>query len=234
MEVSLNVILIAALLPCIVLMYYIYKKDKIEKEPTGLLFKLFIFGCISTIPAVVLEVVGTNILTGIGLDPNSILFILIENFLVVGFAEEFSKRFMLKLGSWKDPNFNYLFDGVVYAVFVSIGFAALENVGYIMSFGLEVAPIRGLAAIPLHAICGMFMGHFYGLAKYFERNGDFSRSKSAMTMSLVIPMLIHGFYDFCASINSEMMGYVWLIFVVVVDIVAIRSVKKYAENDLPM
>ena len=156
MDVSLNIILAAALLPCAVLLYYIYKKDKIEKEPTGLLIKLFIFGCISTIPAVILEMVGTNVLAAIGLDPNSVLFILIENFLVVGFAEEFSKRFMLKLGSWKDPNFNYIFDGVVYAVFVSVGFAALENVGYIMSFGLEVAPIRGLAAIPLHAICGMF------------------------------------------------------------------------------
>lgn len=230
----MNVILIAALLPCIVLLYYIYKKDKIEKEPTGLLVKLFIFGCISTIPAIILEMVGTNVLAAIGLDQNSILFIFIENFFVVGLAEEFSKRFMLKLGSWKDPNFNYLFDGVVYAVFVSVGFAALENVGYIMSFGLEVAPIRGLAAIPLHAICGMFMGHFYGFAKYYERSGNYSACKSAMKLSLVVPMLIHGFYDFCASIDSEMMGYIWLIFVVVVDILAIRAVKRYAESDLPM
>ena len=234
MEVSLNVILLAALLPCIVLLYYVYKKDKVESEPTGLLIKLFIFGCISTIPAIILEMVGTNVLTAIGLDPSSMLFILIENFLVVGFSEEFSKRFMLKLGSWKDPNFNYLFDGVVYAVFVSVGFAALENVGYIMSFGLEVAPIRGLAAIPLHAICGMFMGHAYGLAKYYEKAGNYSASKSAMKMSLMIPMLIHGFYDFCASVDSEMMGYIWLIFVVVIDIIAIRAVKRYAENDLPM
>ena len=50
----------------------------------------------------------------------------------------------------------------------------------------------------------------------------------------MVPMLIHGFYDFCASIDSEMMGYIWLIFVVVVDILAIRAVKRYAESDLPM
>ena len=234
MDVSLNVILVAALLPCIVMLFYIYKKDRIEKEPTGLLIKLFIFGCISTIPAMILEIVGTNILAAIGLDQESILFILIENFLIVALAEEFCKRFMLKLGSWKDPNFNYLFDGVVYAVFVAVGFAALENVGYVMSFGIEVAPIRGLAAIPLHAICGMFMGHSYGMAKYFEKCGDYSRSRAALRTSLVVPMLIHGFYDFCASIDSEMMGYIWLIFVVVVDILAIRAVKRYAESDLPM
>ena len=129
MDVSLNVILVAALLPCIVMLFYIYKKDRIEKEPTGLLIKLFIFGCISTIPAMILEIVGTNILAAIGLDQESILFILIENFLIVALAEEFCKRFMLKLGSWKDPNFNYLFDGVVYAVFVAVGFAARGNVG---------------------------------------------------------------------------------------------------------
>ena len=110
---NLNVILAAALIPCIVLLVYIYKKDTVEKEPTGLLIRLFIFGCLSTIPAVILETIGINLLTYIGLDPQSILFIALENFLVIGLAEEFSKRFMLKWQSWKNPAFNYVFDGVV-------------------------------------------------------------------------------------------------------------------------
>ena len=231
---NLNIILAAALIPCIVLLVYIYKKDTVEKEPTGLLIRLFIFGCLSTIPAVILETIGINLLTYIGLDPQSILFIALENFLVIGLAEEFSKRFMLKWQSWKNPAFNYVFDGVVYAVFVSIGFAALENVGYVMSFGLEVAPIRGLAAIPLHAICGMFMGHYYGLAKYYERIGNAAMMKRSLSLSLWIPVVIHGFYDFCASVNNEYMGTVWLIFIIIVDIIAIRSVKRYSESDTPL
>lgn len=234
MGVSLRVILAAALIPCFVLMLYTYKKDRIEKEPTGLLAKLFFLGCLSTIPAIVLETVGVNLLVGIGLNQDSLLFVFLENFLVVGLAEEFCKRFMLRLASWNHPAFDYVFDGVVYGVFVSLGFAALENIGYILSFGLEVAPIRGLAAIPLHAICGLFMGHLYGMSKYFQKHGDRARSGFCMSMSLLVPMLIHGFYDFCASVDSDVMGYVWLIFVVVIDIISIMAVKRASAADRPM
>lgn len=234
MVVSMRVVLAAALIPCLILMQYTYKKDTIEKEPTGILLKLFFMGCLSTIPAVILETIGVNLLVGAGLNQNSLLFIFLENFLVVGLAEEFCKRFMLRLGSWNHPAFDYIFDGVVYGVFVSLGFAALENIGYVMSFGLQVAPIRGIAAIPLHAICGLFMGHIYGMAKHFQIHGEPARSRFCMSMSLLIPVLIHGFYDFCASIQSDFMGYVWLIFVVIIDIISIKAVKKASELDMPV
>ena len=117
----MRIVLIAALLPCVVLGYYIFRKDKVESEPSGLLVKLFLLGCLSTIPAVILESIGMYILGAIGL--TGTLLVVIENFLVVGVAEEFSKRFMLRIGSWNDPAFNYLFDGVVYGVFVALGFA---------------------------------------------------------------------------------------------------------------
>lgn len=224
-------VLIAGLLPCVVLMFYIYKKDAIEKEPAGLLVKLLVFGALSTIPAIVLELVGGNILTGLGFSTSSMVYYIVENFLVIGVAEEFSKRFMLRLGSWNDPNFNYIFDGVVYGVFVSLGFAGLENIGYIAGFGMEVAVIRGLAAIPLHAICGVFMGHFYGLWKANEKHGYYAAARKAKTLSLVIPVLIHGFYDFCASVDSDVLTYAWLIFVILMDVVAIRMIKQYAAED---
>ena len=227
-------LLAIALLPCAFLMYKIYEADKIEKEPTGLLIKLLFLGCLSTIPAMILEMVWTNLLTGIGMDPNSVLFILIENFLVVAVAEEGSKKVLLRLGSWNDPAFNYVFDGVVYAVCVSLGFAGLENVLYISGFGMDVALIRGLAAVPLHCICGVFMGHLYGLEKTYTVRGMVNEAKNAKLMSMLIPVLIHGFYDFAASMGSEMFLYLWLIFVVVIDIVAIRSIKKYSSYDTPI
>lgn len=230
---SLKIVLIAALLPCFVLLSYIYRKDSIEKEPTDLLVRLFAFGCLSTIPAIVLETVGTSILSSFVYE-GTMPFIFLENFIVVAVSEEFCKRFVLKWLSWKNPAFNYVFDGVVYAVFVSLGFAALENIGYILSFGLEVAPIRGIAAIPLHAICGLFMGHYYGIARYCENIGERAAAASNMSLSLLIPVLIHGFYDFAASIDNDFMGYVWLIFVVIVDIAAIAAVRRYSKTDTPL
>ena len=224
-------VLIAGLLPCAVLLYKIYKNDKIEKEPAGLLVKLLFLGCLSTIPAMILEIAGSNILAYLGVSDTSILYFFLENFLVVAVAEEGSKRFMLRLGSWNHPAFNYLFDGVVYGVFVSLGFAGLENIGYISGFGMEVAVIRGLAAIPLHAICGVFMGHYYGLEKGYSKYGYPEAAKKARMLSLLVPVLIHGFYDFCASIQSEALTYVWLAFVVVMDIIAIRKINIYSRQD---
>ena len=230
----MTMVLVAGLLPVAVLLFYIYSHDKIEKEPPGLLIKLLFFGCLSCIPAVILETVWTNFLQGIGLNPYSVIYLLIENFLVVALAEEGSKRVLLKLGSWNNPAFNYVFDGVVYAVCVSLGFAGLENVLYISGFGMDVAMVRGLAAVPLHCICGVFMGHYYGLEKTYVVRGMVNEAKNAKLMGLLIPILIHGFYDFAASIGSDTFVYIWLVFVVVMDIVAIRSIKKYSRLDSPI
>ena len=230
----MTMVLVTGLLPVAVLLFYIYSHDKIEKEPPGLLIKLLFFGCLSCIPAVILETVWTNFLQGIGLNPYSVIYLLIENFLVVALAEEGSKRVLLKLGSWNNPAFNYVFDGVVYAVCVSLGFAGLENVLYISGFGMDVAMVRGLAAVPLHCICGVFMGHYYGLEKTYVVRGMVNEAKNAKLMGLLIPILIHGFYDFAASIGSDTFVYIWLVFVVVMDIVAIRSIKKYSRLDSPI
>lgn len=231
---TMTMVLVTGLLPVAVLLFYIYSHDKIEKEPPGLLIKLLFFGCLSCIPAVILETVWTNFLQGIGLNPYSVIYLLIENFLVVALAEEGSKRVLLKLGSWNNPAFNYVFDGVVYAVCVSLGFAGLENVLYISGFGMDVAMVRGLAAVPLHCICGVFMGHYYGLEKTYVVRGMVNEAKNAKLMGLLIPILIHGFYDFAASIGSDTFVYIWLVFVVVMDIVAIRSIKKYSRLDSPI
>ena len=227
----MTMVLIAGLLPCVVLLWYINKKDSIEKEPPGLLIKLIFLGCLSTIPAMVLEIVGTNILSLLGMNEKGYLFIFIENFFVVALAEEGCKKFMLRLGSWKNPAFNYVFDGVVYGVCVALGFAGLENVLYISGFGMEVAVVRGLAAVPLHAICGVFMGHFYGLEKKYTVSGMTGLAGNMRSLSIVIPVLIHGFYDFAASIGSDVFTYVWLGFVIIVDIFAINAIRQYSNTD---
>ena len=227
----MTMVLIAGLLPCVILLWYINKKDSIEKEPPGLLIKLIFLGCLSTIPAMVLEIVGTNILSLLGMNEKGYLFIFIENFFVVALAEEGCKKFMLRLGSWKNPAFNYVFDGVVYGVCVALGFAGLENVLYISGFGMEVAVVRGLAAVPLHAICGVFMGHFYGLEKKYTVSGMTGLAGNMRSLSIVIPVLIHGFYDFAASIGSDVFTYVWLGFVIIVDIFAINAIRQYSNTD---
>ena len=120
-------ILAIGMVPSFLLIWYIYRLDKIEKEPFGLIVKLFVFGGLSTISATILELLFSSIL-GNFLYSGTILYQIISNFLIIALVEEGGKRFALRKVTWKNPNFNYRFDAVVYAVTVSLGFAAFENV----------------------------------------------------------------------------------------------------------
>lgn len=118
----------AALLPAIYLMRYIYRKDTVEKEPPMLLMSLLIYGVIAALISIILENIGTKVLNSL-MDQSTVGYTLVLAFAVVAVVEEGAKFAMLKRRTWNDMNFNYRFDGIVYAVFVSLGFAAFENIG---------------------------------------------------------------------------------------------------------
>lgn len=167
----MTILLLAALLPPLFLMIKIYKLDKVEKEPGGLIVKLLIFGVLTTVPAAFLEGFLISLVGGV-ISPKTTLFILVENFFCVGLVEEGVKYFALKKGSWNHPAFNYTFDGIVYAVAVSIGFAAAENVLYVMEYGMATAGVRAVTSIPGHCIFAIYMGISFSLAKYCEVHGN--------------------------------------------------------------
>lgn len=225
------ILLLASLLPPIVLMYIIFKEDKIEKEPPRLLASIFFAGAFSTILAMLFETAGEKVLSLTGLPESSYLFQLLMNFLVIALSEEYVKYRAMRMRTWNNPEFNYRFDGVVYAVFASLGFAALENILYVAGLGFAGAVVRAVTAIPLHCITGIFMGHHYGMAKYLESRGQREEARRHSRLSILVPVLIHGFYDFAASYDSDFLSMVFLVFVIVMDIVAIRSVKKYSRTD---
>ena len=226
------ILLAAALLPPFYLFYKIYQKDTIELESSGLIIRLFLYGALTTVAASVLELAGTFLLNRTGLNQGGILYLLIDNFIVIACAEEGVKRFALKKLTWKSPEFNFLFDGVVYAAAVSLGFAAAENVMYVTGFGgLGTAFIRAFTAIPLHCITGIYMGHFYGMAKYAESRRNPAAMKVYMKQSLLIPVLLHGLYDFLASLESDFATLAFYAVVIVIEVVALRQLNTYAVQD---
>lgn len=221
-----------AILPAAVLLYYIYKADKIEKEPADLLVKIFLFGVLSTISAYILEVVGGGILD-IFFYEESVLYMAIENFLIVALAEEAGKYFVVKKLAWKHPAFNYTFDAVVYAVFASLGFALLENIIYIADGTFFTAIMRALLAVPGHAIDAVFMGCYFGAAKKCEVFGDSNGRDKNLKLALIIPVCIHGFYDFVLSVADiyPVAMYVFFLFEIVITIYAVRKVNKLSRTD---
>ncbi len=225
----MRIIIAVAVIPALALIYFIYSQDKIEQEPFSLLFKLFFFGGLTTISASILEQLGAFVLDQFYVSEMTALFI--ENFLIVAIAEEGGKHFVLRRQTWENPAFDYLYDGVVYATTVSLGFGAFENVLYVMSYGLSIAPLRAFTAIPLHCIVGVYMGHYYGEARREYDLGNEARGKQYMFLSMLVPVLIHGFYDFVASMDNSYSQIIFLIFVILLDIRAYRSVKRYARED---
>ena len=231
-NVIINILLLAALIPPIVLMVMVYRQDKIEKEPVGLIIRLVLFGCLSTIPAVILEILADLILSALLRDTASMLYLILENFLGVAVIEEGCKYFFLHQQTWRNREFNYRFDGIVYAVSVSLGFAALENVQYVFSYGLGTAVTRALLAIPLHCICGIFMGHYYGEAKFAEVKGLESSKSRNLILAILVPTLIHGFYDFALSTQSGLITIIFIIYVIALDVIAFRSIRKFSNEDI--
>ena len=221
----------AALLPAALLLLYIYRKDRIEHEPGRLLGKLFLFGVISAIPAIILETVLGAI---IDRTFSGTLHTLVSNFIGIALVEEGCKMFCLKKGSWRNPAFDYRFDGIVYAVFVSLGFAAIENVLYVVSYGMSVAISRAIFSIPGHMAFGVFMGAYYSEAKALACAGDMARSKTKLYRALNVPVLLHGAYDFCASMSSHVLTIVFFVLVVLLDVGMIRMVRRRAASDAPM
>ncbi len=223
-----------AVIPGIVVLMYVYKKDRIEKEPTRLLLKLFFLGALSIIPSIIFEYLASYLIyESFDTPENATTFqIFIENFLGVGLVEEFFKYVMLKKGSWKNENFNYRFDAIVYAVCVSMGFAVVENISYVTSYGIGNAITRALLSIPGHACFAICMGIYYGQAKLFEKYGGIRKCKRNLRLAVIMPMLMHGFFDFSLSVDSYVLYYSFFAYAIIVDIICLKKVKKYSEQDV--
>ena len=225
------ILLAAAVLPAAFLLYRVYKMDTIEKEPWSILRKLLLWGALSGIPAALVESLLTG-LVGNLLEEGTLLYNFIFGFIVAALVEESFKFFFLYKFTFKSPHFNYRFDGVVYAVFVSMGFAILENVLYVFQGGLGVAVSRALLALPLHAACGVYMGIAYGQQKVTTLYAPASFGSVAL-VCLPVPILIHGFYDSCAfsAENYPIFLLVFVVFVILVFILTLRQLKKASQED---
>lgn len=223
------ILITAAVIPAIVLLVKIYREDRLEKEPLGLILSLLLRGIFATVLAGTAEQIGILVL-GLFLPEESMLYQFLLYFGIVAFAEEGFKYRLLFRKTWSSPDFNCQFDGVVYAVVVSLGFALWENIGYVLMYGLGNAALRAVTAVPGHGCFGVFMGVFYGISKRLELSGDPIGSRDFRRLCLLIPALLHGAYDFIASGN---LGGVWLffLFVAVMFFAALRTVHRLSRQD---
>ena len=181
-------LLTLAIAPGIAICVYIYFKDKYEKEPIKLLLVSFILGVFSVVPTLLLSRLGTYFF---GFEPTSsnLIFSFISCVVGIGLVEEFSKLIFVRYYAYKKDDFNEPFDGIVYCVMVSMGFATLENILYVSASGASTGWLRMFTAVPMHAVFAIVMGYYMGVQKSFG-------TSAAVLKGLLLASLLHGIYDF--------------------------------------
>ena len=231
-------LLALALIPVVGLLLFIYFKDKNEKEPFGLLIGLFFAGMSTITSAIILESIGEVVLRAI-IPPDTSLYYIVLSFIVIGPAEELGKFIVLRLLTWHNGHFDYSYDAIVYAVFVSLGFAALENIGYVFNNGIGTAILRMFTSIPGHAGFAVFMGFFYGRSKYAKVTNKPGSYTGNTLLAIFVPIIGHGIYDAIvmggnASSVSLITGFsilLWIGYVIALYVVCIIIIIKSSRND---
>lgn len=181
-------LLALAIAPGLAICIFIYWKDKFDPEPKKYLIYSFFHGVLSAIPAVLLSMTLQKVLHSDGHETLTITGI--DAFISVAFAEELAKFAFLMI-AYRRKVFNEPFDGITYAVMVSMGFATIENILYVAQGGLSVAILRIFTAVPAHATFGVLMGYFVGLAKFKG-----TQTGLYLFFGLMTAILFHGAYDF--------------------------------------
>jgi RsiW-degrading membrane proteinase PrsW (M82 family) len=216
-----------AILPVIILMIFIYRQDKYQKEPIKSLAKAFIGGMLS-IPIDILIVTGIDAaLNGTAIS-NTVFF---SAFLEAGIPEELSKFLIFMISIWNDKNFDEYFDGIVYATFIGLGFACVENIEYVFSYGFQTGVVRALLSVPGHFLFGVVMGYFLSMAKFHpEKRGTY------MISGLLLAMLAHGLFDWLlmvASVLPLVGGIIYLVFIwgdIKLWKLGLKYINKQQEN----
>ncbi|MCR5090241.1 MAG: PrsW family intramembrane metalloprotease [Oscillospiraceae bacterium] len=223
------ILIVAAVVPAVFLMVKVYRSDRLEKESPEMIGRLVIAGILSTLLAMVEERIGSSVLAMFFSEATTAYNVLLY-FVVVGLAEESSKYLLMKRRTWSSQEFNCQYDGVVYAVFVSLGFALWENISYVLHYGFSTALVRAVTAIPGHACFGVFMGVFYGLARSYAFLGDQEKSRLFRVLAVLVPMLLHGAYDYIAS-SRDSGTLTFILFIAVLFTLAFSLVSRMSKND---
>ncbi len=218
-------ILAVSFAPILIIAFYIYFRDKYEKEPIGMLLWSFILGAFITAPIIVVEGFLDDIWKA-KYEPhhtNLLANAAYVAFVVASLTEE-TFKYIAFLLIWNNKNFNEKFDGIVYAVFISLGFAAVENVLYVVQNGLGTGVMRAFTAVPAHALFGISMGYYFGLAK-FEENKKVLR----LLLALAVPLLLHGIYDFILFSENTILLLLFIPFIIGMWYLGFRKMKAQSQ-----
>ena len=219
----------AAVLPALVILFYVYRQDQFP-EPKNIVFKTFIFGCSIVI---FLNLILTDVDNFAKNYFSGETFNFFDSFIRAAFLEEISKMVIIIFFCTRKDEFDEPMDGLVYGVAASLGFAAYENINYVLYYlkepSFELATIRAYTAVPMHALCGIMMG-FLITQSIFEKNHNYLN----LVLALLIPVGIHGLYNFSltSSLISHEIAYIILVVFIIRAWFLFKNLKKKQNQSI--
>ena len=249
-----------ALIPATVLCCYVYKKDRADKEPIGFLLFLMALGALSAVPVMIasdpINNFIDNFFSRFGTEeggavylskPLYQVYLFISNTIGIALIEEGFKWIALYFSTKDSKHFNSLFDGVIYAVFVSLGFAALENVEYTFTYGLETGLMRAFTSVPGHMFFGVLMGTYYTMWNVYNEAARLENAcisneiisakvpyisgKNYLRLSIIFPVLAHGIYDYFCSYPSTLFTVLFYVFLFILYVTQFRRISYISKFD---
>ncbi|GFR36862.1 protease PrsW [Insulibacter thermoxylanivorax] len=209
-------LIVAAVTPGFSLLTYFYLKDRYDAEPVRNVARFFVIGLLLVFPTMFIQ---RGLVLWLGESP------FVFSFVISGGVEEFVKWFIIFFIAFNQTFFNEPYDGVVYTVAVSLGFATLENVLY--AIVLQTDPmsllVRALLPVSGHALFGVIMGFCFGKAKFSDKPGYLRKS-------LLWPIVAHGIFDFIQMAFPSSWTWTIVPFVALLWICSMILVRKSLEK----
>jgi len=184
------ILLSVAIAPGLALFSYFYLRNQISSEPSKTLFHTFLYGAILTFPILFIQHVFEF--------ENIFQSLFLRNVLFTSALEEFFKWLILVMVIYKHVEFDNPYDGILYGASVSLGFATVENILYLFTYGLDTAFLRALLPVSSHAIFGVVMGYYLGRAKFAVSQS----SKPLLFVALIAPLGLHMMYNGILAIEK--------------------------------
>ncbi|HEX6913799.1 MAG TPA: PrsW family glutamic-type intramembrane protease [Chitinophagaceae bacterium] len=185
-------LLLLSILPGFLICLFIYLRDKYNREPVLILLLSFLLGMMAAVPCIFIETTASRFLGRTLMEAQipSYVNIIFQSFLVIALTEEGVKYFMLKKVCFRLRTFDEPFDGIVYSVMVSMGFATVENAGYVFVHGFNTGLMRMFLSVPAHAAFAVIMGYYVGLAKF-----SLTKRRAYLLQGFLLAVFFHGIYD---------------------------------------
>lgn len=212
---------VLATAPVLIILVYVYIRDKYDREPLGLLLKTLLAGALTVIPVVLVN----SWLEGYKVHFTGLQQVGYVAFVVAALVEEFFKFIALYFIIWRNIEFNEKYDGIVYAVFVSLGFALVENIMYVVNYGETTGYMRALTAVPAHALFGVTMGYYFAFAKFSKKRNNYY-----LFMALFMPVLLHGIYDFLLMTQMNIYLLIFIPFIVYLWRAGFIKMKELSDS----